>query len=68
MQSIRKAEVTLSLQADLIFLPVATSFVEKAAAAFGLAEPEALSLTLATEEIFVYLCSVAAGQESPVEV
>ncbi len=64
MQSIHKPEVTLNLQADLIFLPVATSFVEKAAAAFGLAEPEALSLTLATEEIFAYLCGAAApGKE-----
>ncbi len=63
MQSIHKAEVTLSLQADLIFLPVATSFVEKAAAAFGLGESEALSLTLATEEIFVYLCGVAVGKD-----
>ena len=63
MQSIHKVEMTLSLQADLIFLPVATSFVEKAAAAFGLAEPEALSLTLATEEIFVYLSSAAVGKD-----
>jgi anti-sigma regulatory factor (Ser/Thr protein kinase) len=63
VQSIRKAEVTLSLQADLIYLPVATSFVEKAAAAFGLAESEALSLTLATEEIFVYLCAAAFDKD-----
>ncbi len=63
MQSVRKTEVTLSLRADLIFLPVATSFVEKTAAALGLGEPEALSLTLAAEEIFVYLCDVAAGKE-----
>ena len=64
MQSVYRAEVTLSLRADQIFLPVATSFVEKAAVAFGLAEPEALSLTLAAEEIFAYLCSAAApGKE-----
>ena len=64
MQSIHRAEVTLSLRADQIFLPVATSFVEKAAVAFGLAEPEALSLTLAAEEIFAYLCGAAApGKE-----
>ena len=66
MQSIHKPEVTLSLQADLIFLPVATSFVEKAAVAFGLAEPDALSLTLATEEIFAYLSGVAAPRKEVV--
>jgi len=64
VQPIHKAEVTLSLRADLILLPVATSFVEKAATAFGLGESEALSLTLATEEIFAYLCGAAApGKE-----
>lgn len=64
MQSVQKPEVTLNLRADLVFLPVATSFVEKAAAAFGMDEPAALSLTLATEEVFAYLCDVvAAGKD-----
>ncbi len=63
MQPDNRTEMTLSLQADLKFLPVATSFVEKSAAAFGLGESEALSLTLATEEIFAYICSVAAPQK-----
>ena len=64
LQGIRKAEARLSLQADLAFLRLATSFAEQSAVAFGLAEPEALALTLATEEIFAYLCGKAAtGKE-----
>jgi len=55
-RTVRKSEVVLKVQAELDFLPVATSFVEKAALAFGLGEAEALALTLATEEVFVYLC------------
>lgn len=53
-------DITLNLIARTEFLPVATSFVEKSALAFGLEEPDALALTLATEEIFVYLCRAAA--------
>ena len=57
-------EITLNLKADLVFLPVATSFVEKGTKAFGLGEPEALALTLGAEEIFAYLCHVGApGRE-----
>jgi anti-sigma regulatory factor (Ser/Thr protein kinase) len=41
-------------------MPLAVSFAEEAAKAFGLGEPETLSLTLATEEIFAYLCRVSA--------
>ena len=63
MQPDYRTEVTLSLRAELNFLPVATSFAEKSAAAFGLGESEALSLTLATEEIFAYICSVAAPRK-----
>jgi hypothetical protein len=55
-----RQEVTLGLRADLVFLPLATAFSEKAAMAFGLGEPEALALTLATEEVFSYLCAAAA--------
>ncbi len=54
-----KPEVVLRLRADMTFLPLATAFAEKSAIAFGLEEPEALSLTLAVEEIFVYLSRTA---------
>ena len=60
METSHLTEVKLTLQADLIFLPLATSFVEQSARAFGLGEPEALGLTLAAEEIFAYLCRTAA--------
>ncbi len=57
-------EITLNLRADPVFLPVVTSFVQEGTRAFGLGEPEALALTLAAEEIFAYLCHVAApGRE-----
>ncbi len=46
----------LKLAALTEFLPVAVTFVEKTAEAFGLGKTEFLQLTLATEEIFLYLC------------
>jgi hypothetical protein len=51
-----KKSVTLNVSANPVYLQLVTSFVEKSALAFGLDEPESLSLTLATEEIFDYLC------------
>jgi len=51
----------------MAFLPLATSFVEKAALAYGLADAEAMALTLATEEIFAYL-SRPAPQGRPLEI
>jgi anti-sigma regulatory factor (Ser/Thr protein kinase) len=55
-----KNTVTLTVPANPVFLSLATEFVEESARVFGLDEPEALSLTLATEEIFVYLCQSTA--------
>jgi hypothetical protein len=60
LQHLVGTEVGLNLRSDLAFVPLATSFVENAARSFGLGEPEILSLTLATEEIFSYLCEVTA--------
>jgi anti-sigma regulatory factor (Ser/Thr protein kinase) len=57
----------LRIHDDMAFLPLATSFVEKAALAYGLAGPEAMALTLATEEIFAYLCRTAS-QGRPFEI
>jgi anti-sigma regulatory factor (Ser/Thr protein kinase) len=57
----------LRIHEDMAFLPLATSFVEKAALAYGLAGPEAMALTLATEEIFAYLCRTAS-QGRPFEI
>ncbi len=63
MEKSYNKSVGLSLKADLSLLPLATSFVEKSAKIFGLGDGEALSLTLASEEIFAYLCKVAPGVE-----
>jgi hypothetical protein len=67
LQEDQTAHLKLSLRADLVLLPVATSFVENAARAFAVGDSEALALTLAAEEIFAYLCRVAAPGR-PVEM
>ena len=56
-------EVLLSVAADSVFLPLVTSFVENGAIGLGLGRAEAMSLTLATEEIFSYLCRIASPDE-----
>ena len=69
-QSLRremKPEVALSVRAETAFVPLAVAFVENAAAAFGLEREDVLGLTLATEEIFAYLCSSGVPHE-PVEI
>lgn len=48
-----RREGSLSVNMDRGFLHVATSFVENTAIGLGLDKPQALSLTLATEEIFI---------------
>ena len=56
--------ISLNVRTDSVFLPLATSFVENAAVGLGLGNAEALSLTLATEEIFSYLCQMASPDQS----
>jgi hypothetical protein len=56
VKTITRSQVDLRIRAELVFLPVATAFAEESSRAFGLHETGALSLTLATEEIFSYLC------------
>ncbi|MBM4276838.1 MAG: hypothetical protein FJ130_03015 [Deltaproteobacteria bacterium] len=46
------------------FTRIATSFAEESAKAFGMAQPEALKLTLACEEIFMYLSKVGQDRET----
>ncbi|MBI5569010.1 MAG: hypothetical protein HY914_03610 [Desulfomonile tiedjei] len=60
MQPSPRPEAMLNVRAQAVFLPVAMSFAETSAIALGLGELEALSLRLATEEIFSYLCRKAA--------
>ncbi len=64
----KSANLLLSFEADEIFLPVVTAFVEKAASCFGLAEGEALMLTLAAEEVFMHLCRKATRPGGPLEI
>jgi len=60
--------LTLGISASEHYLPVVTSFVESAAMVFGLKKEEYLRLSLATEEIFIYLCNfVCPGKLLDVE-
>ena len=61
-------DVMLSVDADEVFLPLVTAFVEKAANCFGLGMDESLMLTLASEEVFMHLCRVVTPSGGPVEI
>jgi hypothetical protein len=58
----------LSVDADQVFLPLVTAFVENAANCFGLGMDESLMLTLASEEVFMHLCRVVMPAGGPVEI
>lgn len=62
-----KREISLKVYAGYSFLPVVTSFIENASLSFGMGKTDALGLTLASEELFTYLCKVTPG-ELPVEI
>ncbi|MGD8387125.1 MAG: hypothetical protein PVG49_08280 [Desulfobacteraceae bacterium] len=62
-KSAKKKVVSMSVPADAAFLPLATAFVEKAGNGLGLGHSEALALTLATEELFSYLCGLASPDQ-----
>lgn len=51
-----QADVMLTVETEMKFLPLVLSFAEFTSRAFGLSEKDALHLTLASEEIFAYLC------------
>jgi len=51
-------KLELTLDTDIGLLEVATSFVGNTAAYFGLGRKEAMSLELASEEIFSYMSNV----------
>jgi hypothetical protein len=54
----------LQLKAEPALVPAVTALVEKTALAYGLAKPESLALTLASEELFAYLAATGApGRE-----
>ncbi len=58
------SQLSLRVTADITFLSVATRFVEESAMAFGLAKSEALGMTLASEEVFLYLSNSAAPKNT----
>jgi hypothetical protein len=58
----------LSVDADEVFLPLVTSFIENAANCFGLGTEESLRLTLAGEEVFMHLCKVVMPSGLPVQI
>ncbi len=64
MDETKNRTLKLSLTAHPAYLSVVTRFVEAGAAAFGLEEKDALKLSLATEEIFLYLCSGVCPENS----
>jgi hypothetical protein len=63
LEEYTKLTSTLKISLNQELLPVATSFVENSAIAFGLSRTEALSLTLATEEIFSCLCRTVSDED-----
>ncbi len=63
-----KDRLLLRLPSDETYLPLATSFVEEAATGFRLGQNEALSLTLATEEVFLHLVKGVISDRAPVEI
>lgn len=58
--------IKLQVNSGKSYLHVVTSFVKHAALAFGMDKKTPISMALASEEIFVYMCS--AMEENPVEV
>ncbi|MCL5123721.1 MAG: ATP-binding protein [Deltaproteobacteria bacterium] len=63
MHADRVIQAILKLDYDKSQVSILTSFVENAASCYGLEPADALDLTLASEEIFVYLCSQANQTE-----
>ncbi len=61
-------DVVLTLDALEGFLPLVTACVERAAVGFGLGKQEALGLTVASEEIFAYLCRAVMQSGGPLEI
>lgn len=63
MDSIMADPMLIKLPRNQDHLPEALSFVEQAAASCNLERADILAITLATEEIFIYLCQVATSDQ-----
>jgi len=64
MDETRNRTLKLSLTARPAYVSVVTRFVEAGAAAFGMGEKDALKLGLASEEIFIYLCTAVCPENA----
>ncbi len=62
-----QSDISLTLKTDVKFLPLAVSFAESSGRIFGLDEKDALKLSLASEELFAYLCRMT-GEPAPVRL
>ena len=67
-QGVENDQASLRVCGRETYIPLATSFAEKAAVAQGLGKPEALALTLAAEEVFSYLCRVVPPEAGGIEI
>jgi hypothetical protein len=56
--SVSLPQTSIRVAANDIFLRVVMAFVEQSSLALGLGKPEALRMTLASEELFLHLCRV----------
>jgi hypothetical protein len=61
-------QVSLRLYATAAFLPLARSYVEKAATALGMGKQGAHDLALAAKEVFGHLCRVVLKKKEAVEI
>jgi hypothetical protein len=67
-ESVPQPRISIRVAANEMFLPVVMAFVEQSSLALGLGKPEALKMTLATEELFLHLCRVVLPGRDEVRI
>ena len=66
--SVPLQQTSIRVAANDIFLPVVMAFVEQSSLALGLEKPEALKMTLASEELFLHLCGGGISNRDDVRI
>ena len=66
--SVPLPQTSIRVAANDMFLPVVMAFVEQSSLALGLGKPEALKMTLASEELFLHLCRVVIPNQDGVRI
>ena len=61
-------QASIRVAANDMFLPVVMAFVEQSSLALGLGKPEALRMTLASEELFLHLCREVIPNQDDVRI